>query len=96
MRDKIIKQLFEKYQKEINKQTISQFTELYRQFNIECQGFRKKLKKIAGKEQALEISEAIDNIIEAYTDCFFELAYAYFDKGYFEGFISATKAVKSE
>lgn len=80
----------------MRKQSISQVTELYQQFIIECQGFKKKLIKLAGKEQSPKISEAIEQMIEAYTDCFFELAYAYFDKGFCEGFISATKAIKSE
>lgn len=96
MRDKQIKQLLKKFDKEIHKQTISQFTELYRRFNEACIGFKKKLEKLAGKERFPKISEEIEQTVQAYTNCFFEIAYAYYDKGYFEGMISGMKAVKSE
>ena len=96
MKDKLIKQFLLKVKEDSHRECVSLTNvELYQRFLTAGEDFKKKLVKQAGKEHSPEMLEAIDKIINAYTDCFFELAYCYYAEGHRKGLFFSLDYVQS-
>ena len=97
MKNKLIQQFLASEEMTRHRECLSKCDkELYNKFLLARNDFKKELKKQVDKELTYEISEAIDRIIKTFMDCFFELAYSYYDVGNREGLISAAKYLKSK